>query len=220
MDKDLLQQFRIIVLPEFWNTAYMVIITLAVSTIFGFVLAIALFVTEPKGLKPNGLINKILNIIVNTIRSFPFVILVVAIIPFTRFVVGTSIGKKAALVPLTITTTSYLSRLIEANLKEIDYSLVEAGKSFGATNIQIIFKIIVFETMPSIISSLTYITVSILGLSAMAGVVGGGGLGAVARTYGYQNFNYEVMYGTVLLIIIIVQVIQFIGKILYEKARI
>ena len=158
MDRNLLQQFKIIVLPEFWNTAYMVVITLAISTILGFAIAITLFITEPKGLKPNELINRILNTIVNTIRSFPFIILVVAIIPFTRFIIGTSIGKKAALVPLIITTTSYLSRLIEANLKEVDYSLVEAGKSFGATNMQIIFKIIIIETIPSIISSLTYIT--------------------------------------------------------------
>jgi len=208
-----------IILPSLWETIYMIIIATILSAVIGFILAIVLVVTDEKGIKPNKIIYGILSAIINVLRSVPFIILAVAIIPFTRSVVGTSIGKDAAIVPLIIASAPFIARLIESSLKEVNPSLIEAAKSFGASNIQIIFKVMVKEAIPSINLNLTLATITILGLTAMAGAVGAGGLGAVGLTYGYQSFNDTIMYTTLVLLVIIVGIIQFMGNIIYKKLK-
>ena len=191
--------------------------TTVLATIIGFIIAIILVVTDEKGLRPNKQINTVLGAIINTVRSFPFIILIVAIIPFTRMIVGTSIGVDAALVPLTIGAAPFIARVIESALKEVDGGLIEAAKSFGASDFQIIFKVMIKEALPSIVSGITLSTISILGYTAMAGSVGAGGLGAVALTYGHQRFDTQAMIYTVVTLIIIVQVIQYLGNLAYKK---
>lgn len=205
-----------IVLPELSKTIFMVVIATILSTIIGTLLAIILIVTDKEGLKPNKCIYQILNTVINIVRSFPFIILIVAIIPFTRALIGTSIGEKAAIIPLTVASSPYVARIIEGSLKEVDKGLIEAAKSFGASNFQIIFRIMVTEAVPSIISGITLAIISILGCTAMAGAVGAGGLGSVALTYGYENFNDTIMYGTVFFLIVLVQAIQSLGTLLYK----
>lgn len=208
-----------IIVPSLVDTLYMILFSTILSAILGFVLAIVLVVTDDKGIKPNKVVYSILSTVINILRSFPFIILAVAIIPFTRMVVGTSIGEKAAIVPLTIAAAPFIARLIESSLNEVNPSLIEAAKSFGASNSQIVFKVMLKEAIPSIISDLTLAIISILGLTAMAGAVGAGGLGAVGLTYGYQSFNDTIMYTTVILLIIVVQIVQFIGNVAYKKLK-
>jgi D-methionine transport system permease protein len=161
----------------------------------------------------------VLDILVNVIRSFPFIILMIAIIPFTRFVVGSSIGEVAAIVPLTVACVPFMGRIFESSLKEVDPALIEAAKSFGASKIQIIFKVMLVEAIPSIISGIILAIINLLGATAMAGSIGAGGLGAVAITYGYQNFNDRIMYSVVVVLIIMVILIQYIGDKLYKKLK-
>ena len=208
-----------IIVPSLWQTIYMIILSTFLSTVIGFILAIVLVATDEKGLKPNKIIYGMLNAIINLLRSIPFIILAVAIIPFTRSIVGTSIGENAAIVPLTIAAAPFIARLIESSLKEVNPSLIEAAKSFGASNSQIMFKVMIKEAIPSINLNLTLATITILGLTAMAGAVGAGGLGAVGLTYGYQSFNDTVMYTTLALLVIVVGVIQFVGNSIYKKLK-
>ena len=216
MNNDLTTLFSEIVLPSLGATLYMVIIATILSTILGFILAIMLIVTDEDGLKPNKPFYNVLNTVINTIRSFPFIILLVSIIPLTRTIVGTSIGATAAIVPLTVAASPFVARLIETSLKEVDDALIEAAKSFGATDIQIIYKIMIKESIPSITSNITIAIINILGTTAMAGAVGAGGLGAVALIFGYPNFNKTIMYSTVLVLVILVQAIQFAGNSVYK----
>ncbi|MCI9069203.1 methionine ABC transporter permease [Clostridium sp.] len=218
MDK-FLTFFTEILIEALGQTLYMVGISTILATLIGFILAIVLVITEKDGLKPNKVINSILGFIVNTLRSFPFIILVVAIIPLTRMIVGKSIGETAALVPLTIGSAPFIARVIEGALKEVDKGLIEAAKSFGASDFQIIFKVMIKEAMPSIISGITLSIISIIGYSAMAGAVGAGGVGAVALTYGYQRFDNAVMIYTVITLIIIVQLLQGAGNLAYKKLK-
>ena len=180
MDK-FLTFFTEILIEALGQTLYMVGISTILATLIGFILAIVLVITEKDGLKPNKVINSILGFIVNTLRSFPFIILVVAIIPLTRMIVGKSIGETAALVPLTIGSAPFIARVIEGALKEVDKGLIEAAKSFGASDFQIIFKVMIKEAMPSIISGITLSIISIIGYSAMSGAVGAGGVGDLMR---------------------------------------
>ena len=211
--------FTDILIEALGQTIYMVGISTILATLIGFILAIVLVVTDESGLRPNKIINSILGFIVNTLRSFPFIILVVAIIPLTRVIVGRSIGETAALVPLTIGAAPFIARVIEGALKEVDKGLIEAARSFGASDFQIIFKVMVKEAMPSIISGITLSIISIIGYSAMAGAVGAGGVGAVALTYGYQRFDNAVMIYTVITLIIIVQLLQGAGNLAYKKLK-
>lgn len=211
--------FTDILIEALGQTIYMVGISTILATLIGFILAIILVVTDEGGLQPNKIINSILGFIVNTLRSFPFIILVVAIIPLTRAIVGKSIGETAALVPLTIGAAPFIARVIEGALKEVDKGLIEAAKSFGASDFQIIFKVMVKEAMPSIISGITLSIISIIGYSAMAGAVGAGGVGAVALTYGYQRFDNAVMTYTVITLIVIVQLLQGAGNLAYRKLK-
>ena len=199
------------------QTVYMVFFSTLFASILGFILGIVVTVTSPKGLKPNKIIYNVLDLIINVLRSFPFIILIVFIIPLTRAIVGTPIGEAAAIVPLTIAAAPFVARIIESSLKEVDSGVIEAAKSFGASNTQIIFKVMLKEAVPSIISGLTLSIINIIGYSAMAGSVGAGGLGKVAISYGYQRYQTDVMIVTVIILIIMVQGLQSLGNYLYKK---
>lgn len=199
------------------QTVYMVFFSTLFASILGFILGIVVTVTSPKGLKPNKIIYNVLDLIINVLRSFPFIILIVFIIPLTRAIVGTPIGEAAAIVPLTIAAAPFVARIIESSLKEVDSGVIEAAKSFGASNTKIIFKVMLKEAVPSIISGLTLTIINIIGYSAMAGSVGAGGLGKVAISYGYQRYQTDVMIVTVIILIIMVQGLQSLGNYLYKK---
>ena len=208
-----------LVVPAFVATVRMVLIAGILATFFGFIIGIVLVVTEKDGLYENVFVNRVLDIIVNIIRSFPFIILIVSIIPLTRLIVGTSIGEAAAIVPLTIAASPFIGRLIQNALIEVDPSLIEAAKSFGASRPQIVFRIMFKESVPAIVSGLILAIINLLGATAMAGAVGAGGLGAVALTYGYQNFNQEVMYTICVILVIMVAFIQYFGEWIYRKLK-
>ncbi|MEG0856725.1 MAG: methionine ABC transporter permease [Terrisporobacter sp.] len=201
------------------QTLYMIVVPTIIATVLGFIMAIILVITKPKGLKPNKTIYSILGFIVNIVRSFPFIILLVALIPFTRFVVGTGIGETAAIVPITVAAAPFIARIIENALNEVNEGLIEAARSFGATKSQIIFKVMIKEAMPSIVSGITLSIITILGCTAMAGTVGAGGLGKVAIAYGYQRFDNSVMIYVVITLIILVQLIQSLGDFAYKKLK-
>ena len=206
-----------IILKAFNETVFMTFYSTIFSVIFGFILAVILTISAEDGLRPNKVFYKILDVIINILRSFPFIILMVFIIPLTRAIVGTSIGKEAAIVPLTFAAAPFVARIIESSLREVDKGVIEAAKSFGASDFQIIFKVMLKEAVPSIVSGLTLTIISIIGYSAMAGTVGGGGLGYLAVSYGYQRFQKDVMIITVIILIIIVQALQMLGNYLYKK---
>ncbi len=210
---------QMIIVPAFFDTLKMLLISGILSTVFGFVFGVILTVTEKGGLYENVVVNRILDFIVNTIRSFPFIILMVSIIPFTRLIVGSSIGDTAALVPLTVACTPFMARIFQNSFKEVDPALIEAAQSFGASKWQIVFKVMLKESVPSIISGLCLAIINLLGATAMAGAVGAGGLGAVALTYGYQNFNQEIMYSICVILIILVAIIQYFGDWIYKKLK-
>ena len=205
-----------IILKAFNETVFMTFCSTIFSVILGFILAVILTISAEDGLRPNKIIYKVLDVIINILRSFPFIILMVFIIPLTRAIVGTSIGKEAAIVPLTFAAAPFVARIIESSLREVDKGVIEAAKSFGASDFQIIFKVMLKEAVPSIVSGLTLTIISIIGYSAMAGTVGGGGLGYLAVSYGYQRFQKDVMIVTVIILIIIVQALQMLGNYLYK----
>ncbi|MBE6062320.1 MAG: ABC transporter permease [Clostridium butyricum] len=199
------------------ETIIMVFASTLFSVILGFIPAIILTLTAKDGLKPNKIVYNILDFIVNTLRSFPFVILMVIIIPFTRLLVGKTYGTAAAIVPLTIAAAPFVARIIESSLREVDNGVIEAAKSFGASNAQIIFKVMLKEAVPSIVSGITLTVISIVGYSAMAGTLGGGGLGDVAIRYGYQRFETNTMIITCIILIIVVQALQILGNYFYNR---
>ncbi len=216
---EIYESFIEIIWPAILATFRMLSVSAILSSIFGIVLAIVLVITDSRGLHPNPFVYKVLDFIINTGRSFPFVILMVAVIPFTRFVVGTSIGETAAIMPITIGATPFIARVIETRFREVDPQVIEAAKSFGASDFQIVFKVMLVEALPSMVSGIVLAVISILGATAMAGTIGAGGLGAVALLYGYNSFNTEIMVVTVILLIIIVQIIQTAGNFIYKKLQ-
>jgi D-methionine transport system permease protein len=203
--------------PALAQTLVMVIPSTILAVVIGFIPAIILVLTDENGLKPNKVVYKVLDFIVNTLRSFPFIILMVVIIPLTKLIVGTSIGEIAAIVPLTLASAPFIARIIESALKEVDPGVIEAAKAFGASTTQIIFKVMIKEAVPAIISGITLSLISIIGYSAMAGTIGAGGLGNLAVRYGYQRFQTDVMIVTVIVLIIIVQGLQGLGNYLYNR---
>ena len=206
-----------ILLPALWDTIYMVVLATIFSTIIGFILAILLVVTEKTGLRANKVIFNILDFTINVLRSFPFIILMIAIFPFTKLIVGKSIGTTAAIVPLTIGAAPFAARVIQSALKEVDPGVVEAAKSFGASNFQILYKVLIKEAMPSIVMGITLTIINLIGYSAMAGAIGGGGLGDVAIKYGYYRFRTDIMIYTVLILIVLVQLLQSLGYVIYKS---
>ena len=213
------QLCQMLIVPAFFATLKMLVISGIMSTIFGFIFGVILVITEKGGLCENVVVNRILDFLVNTIRSFPFIILLISIIPFTRLIVGTSIGETAALVPLTVACSPFMARIFQNSFKEVDPALIEAAQSFGASKVQIIVKVMLKESVPSIISGLCLAIINLLGCTAMAGAVGAGGLGATALTYGYQNFNQEIMYSICVILIILVAIIQYFGDWIYKKLK-
>lgn len=201
------------------ETLYMSLVSTFLATIFGFLLATLLILSDKDGLNPNPLLYKILDVIINTLRSFPFIILIIVLFPITDFIVGKQTGTTAMIVPLTIGTAPFIARMFESAFKEIDKSIIEASKSFGASNSQIIFRILLPEALPSIILAITLTLIIVIGFSAMAGTVGGGGLGAVAMTYGYYGFNVEFILWTVVILIVMVQIFQSLGDLLYKLIK-
>ncbi|MBA9026413.1 MULTISPECIES: methionine ABC transporter permease [Bacillaceae] len=208
-----------LIVQALWDTLYMVSISLLFGSIIGIILGMLLVVTRKGHILENKLIFSIVNPIVNTFRSIPFIILLVAIIPFTRLIVGTSIGTTAAIVPLVLHIGPYMSRLVENSLLEVDDGIIEAAKAMGATPLQIIYRFLLPEAFPSLILSITTATIGLIGATAMAGAVGGGGLGDVAITYGYQRFSTITIFVTVIILVIIVQGVQSLGNILERKIR-
>ncbi|ABK62328.1 MULTISPECIES: methionine ABC transporter permease [Clostridium] len=206
-----------ILLPALLETLYMVLISTALAIVVGFIPAIIMIITYKDGLKPNEAVYKVLDVIVNVLRSFPFIILMIVLIPLTRFIVGKSTGTTAAIVPLTIGCAPFVTRIIESSLKEVDKGVVEAAKSFGASTFQIVFKVMLKEALPSIVSGMTLTLISMVGFSAMAGVIGAGGLGAVAMNYGYYAFKNDVLIVTVIVLIVLVQALQSIGTFIYKR---
>ena len=199
------------------ETVYMVAVSMIVASAIGIPLGVLLLATCKNQVLELGIAKKTLSAIVNCVRSIPFIILMVAIIPFTRLIVGSSIGTTAAIVPLIIASIPLIARLVETSLREVPYGLIEAALSMGATPYQIIRRVLLPEAMPSIVAQLTTVIIVLIGESAMAGAVGGGGLGDLAIRYGYQRFNPEVMLATVIVLIVLVQVIQFLGNMLAKK---
>ncbi|MDY6298501.1 MAG: methionine ABC transporter permease [Selenomonadaceae bacterium] len=199
------------------ETVYMVAVSMIIATAIGVPLGVLLSTTGKGGILEARAFNKTLGAIVNAIRSIPFIILMVAIIPLTRLLVGTAIGTTAAMVPLIIAAVPFIGRQVETSLTEVPYGLVEAALSMGATPLQIIRRVLLPEAMPSIVAQLTTVIISLVGESAMAGAIGGGGLGDLAIRYGYQRFRPDVMIATVVILIILVQLVQFAGNLLAKR---
>lgn len=204
-------QVIIMLLEGIRDTLYM---TLA-STLFGYIIGlpmgIVLTVTDKDGIRPNAAVYKVLDVISNLLRSIPFIILLIVLIPFTRFVVGRSYGSTATIVPLTIAAAPYIARMVESSLKEVDAGVIEAARSMGASDFQIVTKVMLVEARTSLIVGATISLGTILGYSAMAGTVGGGGLGDIAIRYGYTRWQTDIMIVTVVLLVILFQIFQTIG---------
>lgn len=195
-----------------WDTIYMTVVATFFSYVFGIVMGVVLTITRKGGITPHAIIYSSLDIIVNLTRSFPFLILMIAVIPFTRFLVGTTIGNNATIVPLVLSAAPFVARLVESSLLEVDHGVIEAAESMGASPFQIVTRVLVPEAMPSLINGSAVAAITILGYSAMAGAVGGGGLGKLAIMYGYNRYQTDIMIITVVLLIIIVQAFQSIGN--------
>lgn len=212
------QELLIQLLEAAWETFYMVLVSGGLSFLFGLPLGVLLSITRKQGILEQPLTHKIIGMLVNVTRSIPFIILLVALIPLTRLLIGTSIGTHAALVPLTIGAIPFVARIVENALAELQPSLIEMGLALGASPFQIITRIMLPEAMPAIINGFTLTLVSLVGYSAMAGAMGGGGLGDIAIRYGYQRFNTEVMIYTIILLVLFVQVIQYTGDWLARRS--
>ena len=194
------------------ETIYMVVISMAISTAIGVPLGVLLHVTSKGEILDAPMLNRTVGAVVNAVRSIPFIILMVAIIPLTRLIVGSAIGTTAAMVPLVIASVPFIGRQVETSLREVPHGLIEAALSMGATPMQIISRVLLRESMPSIVSQLTTVIIALVGESAMAGAIGGGGLGDLAIRYGYQRFRPDIMIATVVILIVLVQLVQFAGN--------
>ena len=194
------------------ETVYMVVVSMIVASLIGIPLGVLLATTAKGQILECMPLNRAIGAVVNALRSIPFIILMVAIIPFTRFIVGTSIGTTAAMVPLVLASIPFIGRQVETSLREVPAGLVEAALAMGATPYQIVRRVLLPEAMPSIVAQLTTVIIALVGESAMAGAIGGGGLGDLAIRYGYQRFRPDIMIATVVILIILVQIVQFLGN--------
>ncbi|HDP1850904.1 TPA: ABC transporter permease [Staphylococcus aureus] len=208
-------------LQALYETLYMVSIALFLGAVIGIPLGVLLVITRKQGIWPNIVIHQVLNPIINILRSLPFIILLIAIVPFTKLVVGTSIGTTAAIVPLTVYVAPYIARLVENSLLEVDEGIIEAAKAMGASPLQIIRYFLIPEALGSLVLAITTTTaiIGLIGSTAMAGAVGGGGIGDLALVYGYQRFDTTVIIITVIVLVVIVQVIQTLGNVLARFIR-
>lgn len=201
-----------LLIPSLLETLYMVFFSTIFSLIIGFPLGILLVITEKGGIWEKPLLNQILSGIINILRSFPFIILMILVFPLSRIIVGSTIGTTATIVPLSIAAAPFVARVIESALKEVDRGVIEASLSMGATVSQIVFKVLIPEAMPSLVMGITLTIINLIGYSAMAGAIGGGGLGDLAIRYGLYGFKTNIMVASVIIIIILVQGIQFLGN--------
>ncbi|MBC2857282.1 ABC transporter permease [Cetobacterium sp. 2A] len=200
------------ILTATWQTLYMVFWSTLFSIILGLPSGILAVITAPGHIYEHRNLNKILNFIINILRSFPYIILMIILLPLSRLIVGTTIGSTAAIVPLSISAAPFVARIVEGALNDVDKGLIEASESMGADNWTIIKKVMIPESMPALIHGLTVIVISLVSFSAMAGAIGGGGLGDLAIRFGYQRFKTDIMIYSVVVIIILVQIIQTIGN--------
>lgn len=200
-----------------YETIYMTLASTLLGYVIGLPLGVVLIITRKGGIRENAALNQVLGVIVNILRSIPFLILMIAIIPFTRFVMGKSYGSTATIVPLTVAAFPFISRMVESSLSEVDGGVIEAAQAMGATPLQIIHKVYIPEATPSLISGAAIVATNILGYSAMAGSVGGGGLGAIAINYGYYRFNAQVMVVCIAIMVVLVQAVQLVGTRLSVK---
>lgn len=200
-----------------WETVYMTLLSAAISYLLGLPLGVLLTVTDKEGIHPIPWLNKILSVVVNIFRSIPFIILMVAMLPVAKFVVGTSLGNKAMIVMLILAAAPYVARMVESSLKEVPAGIIEAAQAMGTPDFQLVTKVLVPEAKPSLIIGAVISTVTILGYSAMAGTIGGTGLGQIAITYGYQRYNDDIIWVCVVLTVLIVQVIQEVGMFIAHK---
>ncbi|HID4898166.1 TPA: methionine ABC transporter permease [Staphylococcus aureus] len=206
-------------LQALYETLYMVSIALFLGAVIGIPLGVLLVITRKQGIWPNIVIHQVLNPLINILRSLPFIILLIAIVPFTKLVVGTSIGTTPAIVPLTVYVAPYIARLVENSLLEVDEGIIEAAKAMGASPLQIIRYFLIPEALGSLVLAITTAIIGLIGSTAMAGAVGGGGIGDLALVYGYQRFDTTVIIITVIVLVIIVQVIQTLGNVLARFIR-
>ena len=195
-----------------WETAYVTLLATAFAVLIGLPLGVLLVVGEKKGILPlPGWLMRVLNVVINLLRSVPFLILMIMVFPLTRLVVGTTVGTTASIVPLVIAAFPFVARLAESSLREVDANIIEAAQSMGASPMQIIWKVMLPESVPSLISNLTIAITTILGYTAMSGIIGGGGLGKIAINYGYYRYKYLVMLFAVILLVLLVQLFQSVG---------
>ncbi len=204
------EKYGMMLLEGTGSTLYMTFAATLFAYLIGLPLGVLMILTAKDGIRPHPVLNSILGWVINIGRSIPFIILIVALIPFTRLITGTSIGPTAAIVPLVIGAAPFVARLVETSLKEVDPKVIEAAQTMGATGWQIVWKVLLPESIPSLIRGTSISTITLIGYSAMAGTVGGGGLGDIAIRYGYQRYQQDVMIVTIILLVIIVQIIQFL----------
>ncbi len=200
-----------------WETIYMVSVSTIISVIFGTPLGIITAISEKSHIWPHQNLNRVLNLLINITRSLPFIILMIAVFPLSKLLVGKRIGTTAAIIPLAIAAIPFVARLVETSVKELAWGLIEAALSMGASARQIVFKVILPEALPSIASGVTLTIISLIGYSAMAGAIGGGGLGDLAIRFGYQGFQQDVLIGTVIVLLLMVQLVQYAGNLIYKK---
>lgn len=212
-----MSQILILVGTSTLQTIIMVALSTFFALLIGFPLGVLLNITNKFGITPKPILNAILSRIIDVLRSFPFVILMIVLLPFTRFILGTAIGTGATIIPLSIAAAPFVARVTETSLNEVDVEVVQAARAMGSTNWQIIYKVLVPESLPSIVSGITLTIINLIGYSAMAGTLGGGGLGDLAIRYGYQRFRTGIMMAAVVVIIIMVALIQFAGTKISNK---
>ena len=213
------QLVNMLIVPALLATLKMLVWAMVLSVFFGLCIGLVLALTRKGGLCENFVIYRAFDIFVSVVRSFPFIILMISIIPLTKLIMGTSIGWQAAIVPLTFVCSPFMGRIIQNALQEVNPALIEVAQSFGASKFQIVMRVMVVEAIPAIVSGVVLAIINLLGATAMAGVIGGGGLGATAMIYGYQNFNDKVMYSICVVLVILVLLIQYIGDFVYNKLK-
>lgn len=200
-----------------WETVYMTLLSTLIAYGIGLPIGVILCITDKDGIRPNRLVNRVLGFIVNIFRSIPFIILMVAMLPVAKAIVGTSMGNKAMIVMLIIAAAPYVARMVESSIKEVDHGVIEAAQAMGTPNFKIITRVLIPEAKPSLIIGAVISTVTILGYSAMAATIGGTGLGQIAIIYGHQRSNYDIVWLCVILTVVIVQIIQEVGTLIAHK---
>ncbi len=211
------EQVREMIINGIFETLYMTLVSTIFGYVFGLPLGVLLCISDKDGIKPNAVLYKILDVVANIVRSIPFLILLILLIPFTRLLIGKSYGSTATIVPLVVAAIPFIARMVESSLKEVDKGVIEAARAMGAGNGRIIFRVLLVEARTSLITGATIAIGTILGYSAMAGTVGGGGLGDIAVRYGYYRYQTDIMLVTVILLIVLVQIFQSVGMLVANR---